>query len=92
VTVHHVHVDPVSPSLLGLPNLVAQSGKIGSENGRGQLDLHGRILESSDEPGVFYRVSMRRWNITPWEMSLPQDRIGAIICGRLQAPSNLERR
>ena len=40
VSIHDIHMDPVSPGLLRLRHLIAQSGKISGENGRGKFDVH----------------------------------------------------
>ncbi len=52
VPVHHVHVDPVGPALLGLADLLAQAGEVGRKDG-------GR-----DQQGA-HRPSSRRMTRTP---------------------------
>src|SRR4030095_8408607 len=40
VPVHHVHVDPVGPTLFRLGHLLAQPGAVGRENRRGEFYGH----------------------------------------------------
>jgi hypothetical protein len=51
VPIHDIDVDPISPSPRGLGDLLAQAGKIGREDGRGQFHsafVHRRRLSFHD--------------------------------------------
>ena len=53
MSVHHVHMDTIRPGLFGQGHLFAQTGKVGGEDGWGQLhhgdthDLNTRTARNS---------------------------------------------
>ena len=48
VPIHHIHVDPIGPSLRRLRHLLAQAGEVGGKNRRGNPDFDGaHVLDAS---------------------------------------------